>query len=309
MRPMFPVRSVIKLFQRFAPALILFVTAAACRAQIIIGGGGPTISFPAGPYTTDQYKPVGIGLATSDSWGEPVSYISITASVGTLELQGSTLTYFPDTNRFFQGATISVEGVSSYAYVSGNIAILPAQPVISFTASSTIVFPGTEAQVVIVSNGQPALIAFDGSGTVSTNSLPVSETWYDGTNCIQTNGQSFSLWESSGSHTIRMTATDGISTNTGSETIEILTPAGAVSNLVNYVAQSGVSKKTSSKLKRILSKAEQWAKHEKERQAYIELSDLQTILQSTNNPVSLEMSTNMVTAAQEIMNNLSTAKR
>lgn len=307
---MFLVGSIIKLLQRFVPVLILFAAIVACCAETIIWGPPPPPPPPPnlpplGPFTTDQYTPVFIPLPGA----EGVSYWA-TASAGAAEIQDDVLTYTPDTNLFFQGASIllSAQNNSDAQSVSEIITILPAQPIISFTISPTIAFPAIKARVVIVSNSQPAWIDFDGSGTVSTNSLTVSETWFEGTNCILANGQSGSLWASPGSYTITMTATDGISTNSGSQTIEILTPGGAVSNLLNYVTQSGLPKKTSLELNRILSKAEQWADKGKQRQAYIELFDLQKKLQSRHDPVSPEIITNLVTGAQEIMNKLSTAK-
>lgn len=101
-----------------------------------------------------------------------------------------------------------------------------------------------------------------------------------------------------------MTATDGVATNTGSQTIEILTPGGAVADLENYAAQSSLSKKSSRDLQRILSKAGKWVYEGKQRRAYIELFDLQEKLQSRHNPVSPDVSTNLVIGAQEIMDNL-----
>lgn len=236
------------------------------------------------------------------------------ASNGTVEIQGYLMTYTPDANRFFQGDTITFNAIETqimygvyvpHVVFTGNITVLPAQPVISFTLSPAVNFPGAVNPVVIcASNNQPVLVAFDGSGTVSTNSLPISETWYEGTDCILTNAQSGSIFESLGSHTITMTATDGVLTNSGSETFEVITPGSAVTNLENYVAQSSLSEKSSRELQRILSKAEKWADEGKQRRAYIELFDLQKKLQSRHNPVSPDISTNLVTGAQEIMDNL-----
>lgn len=320
---MFPVGSIIKLRQRFVPVAILF-TAVACRGQVIISFWFPpppppppiTVTVP-GPFTTDQYTPVTIQLDTNDSIGNAVTY-SASASNGTVEIQGYLMTYTPDTNRFFQGDTITFNAIETqimygvyfpHVVFTENITLLPAQPVISFTLSPAVNFPGAVDPVVIcASNNQPVSVEFDGSGTVSTNSLPISGTWYEGTNCILTNAQSGSIFESLGSHTITMTATDGVLTNSGSETFDVITPGSAVANLENYVAQSGVPPKNGRQLQRILFKTSMWLDKGKERRAYIELFDLRKKLQSRHDPVSPEMTTNLVTGAQEIMNKLSRAK-
>jgi hypothetical protein len=323
---MFPVETIVKLRQRFVPVAILFAAAAACRGVGIIVWGPPpppppppiTVSIP-GPFTTDQYTPVTIQLDTNDSVGNPVFYTA-SASNGRVEIQGYSMTYTPDTNRLFQGDTITFNASEtqitygvyiSHVVFTGNITVLPTQPIISFTLSPAVNLPGAVNPVVIcASNNQQVLVEFDDSGTgmVSTNPFPLSESWYEGTNCILTDARSGSILESLGSHTITMTATDFVVTNSGSETFDVITLGSAVTNLENYVAQSGVSQKNEQQLQRILFKASVWLDKGKERRAYIELFDLQKKLQSRHDLVSPELATNLVTGAQEIMDKLSTAK-
>jgi hypothetical protein len=320
---MFLREGIITFFKRFVPVAILFAALAVGRGDIIIVYGPPpppppppiTVTVP-GPFITDQYTPVATQLDTNDSVGNTVTYTA-SASNGTVEIQGYLLNYTPDTNRFFQGDTITFNAIEtqimygiyiSHVVFTGKITVLPAQPVISF-ALSPVNLPGSINPVVIcTSNNQTVLVEFDGSGTVSTNSLAISETWYEGTNCILTNTQSGSIFESLGSHTITMIATDGVLTNSGSETFDVITLGSAVTNLENYVAQSGVPKKSGRQLQRILSKTSLWLGKGKERRAYIELSDLQKKLKSRHDPVGPEMTTNLVMGAEEIMSRLSTAK-
>ena len=254
-------------------------------------------------------------LDANDSIGNSVTYTA-SALHGMVEIQGYLMTYTPDTNHFFEGDTITFNAIETpliYGFYwptvvfTGHITVLPAQPIVSFTLSP-INFPGAVNPVVMcASSNQSVLVEFDGSGTLSTNSFPISETWYDGTNCILANAQSGSIFESLGSHTITMSATDGVLTNCGSETFDVITLGTAVTNLENYVAQSGVPRKKERQLQRILFKSAVWLDKGKERRAYNELLDLQRKLQSRHDPVAPETTTNLVTGVQEIMNRLSTA--
>lgn len=262
--------------------------------------------MPTGPFYAGQYSAAVIALPATDSLGNPVEYGWVELAGTVVVVQNDVVTYWPDTNVFFQGGMVSLDARN---YTDGldvpfTITILPASPVISFTTTPGNAFPGTENQVVVIASNEPVQITFDGSGTVSTNSLPVSETWYEGTNCLLASGQSGYVWETPGSHTIMMIATDGTCTNAGSQTIEILTPDGAITNLENSFSTIVVSQKVRRDMLRILSKAEKWATEGKPKRARIELFDFQKKLQSHHNPVSPVISTNLVTAAQEIMDKL-----
>lgn len=291
------------------------------------GGGGISIGGPLstngisiyaaapiivpGPFSTDQYTPLLIQFPPTNIIGDPVTYTA-TATGGTVEVDGLDMTYTPNTNKYFLGGTISftawdtVNKAGIPSILTINVIYIPGPPIVTFTLTPLTNFPGVTNPVILcASNGAPAPVVFDDSGTVTRDDQPPYVEWYDGTNRIGGNVGDGWIAEAPGAHTITLWATDYTYTNSLSETFEIITASTAATDLENFIDQSGVPKKEGRPFKRILFKTAHWAAVGRPRRAYIELSDFERKLQSRQNPLDPALTTELETAAQQVMNTLS----
>jgi hypothetical protein len=313
-------RSVATLRRGVATILVLFGGITSCWASSGISRLPPNLPPPPppgapvtvpGPFQTDEYTPVTIQLDATNSIGDSVSYRAY-AGAGTVQVDGTVMTYTPFTNHFFMGDTITFYALDFstspyFSVFSAGISIsgtpVAGPPVISFNISEFGSFPGTTNPVVFPTNG-PALISFDCVGTYSTELLPVIDSWYEGTNCVYHNEQYGGLWEYPGTHTITLSATDGISTNSESATFEVLAPGAASAYLENFVNQSALTPKTTRRLGSMLFKASNWFNKGRVRRGYVELSDFQKRIQSGKDALDPALATELENAAQEIINAL-----
>ncbi len=293
--------------------LIFFSAIMACRGleeTLWFPPPGPAapVAIP-GPFTIGEGTSLVIQLDPTNSIGNPVAYTA-SASNGTVKIDGTTLTYTPNTNAFVFADQISLtaEDLSFYGFAGGTIFVeftpVPGPPVMIFTVSPLANFPGATNPVILCSsNTQLVSLELNGSGTYDPNLVPVSLSWYDGTNCLLAGATSGTAPFNPGAHTISLCGTDGTFTNSASETIEILTPSAATQDLETFIGQLPVKKGTRRDLQRIVSKAHRWTDLGKSQRAYIELQDLQRKLERHDliDPLS---STEIWNAAQQIMDQL-----
>jgi len=243
--------------------------------------------------------------------GDPVTYAAA-AQDGTVEVNGAFITYTPDPNNYFLGDTLFFSaldtdtGLSYSSSVTINFIYIPGPPIINFTISPLITdFPGATNPVIIVaSNGVPAAVTLDDTGTVTRDDTIPYVEWYDGTELVLSNEASGSLSELPGVYTITLWATDSLFTNSVSETFEVITASTAITDVKSFIEQLGLDRKDSAPLKRMLSKAIRWEGAGKPHRAYIDLSDFKRRLQRRNNPIDPTTTTQLETAAQEIMDKL-----
>jgi hypothetical protein len=269
---------------------------------------GAPVTVP-GPFQTDEFTPIVIQLDPTNSIGDPVAYSGY-AGYGAVQIDGTVMTYTPNTNHFFMGDTITffARDISTGLVFTASFSIsgtpVAGPPVIVYRISEFGSFPGATNGVLFPADGQPALIYVNSIGSFSTELLPVTPSWYDGTNCILNNQPSGGLQVYAGAHTITLSVTDGISTSSESKSFEILSPASASAYLGDFVNQSGLAPKTTRRLSSMLFKASSWLSKGKVRRGYVELSDFQKRIYSGKDSLDPTLGFELDNAAQEIINNL-----
>ncbi len=256
-------------------------------------------------------------LANDSRAGVPLSIRAVsTPAHGSAFIYGGTnILYVPDSNFF---------GADSFAY---SIAGCDARPAVTATVTVTVLsvndgpspvaraisptsLAGLETTadlVAISSNNTNALIRFDASHSSDIENDPLQFFWVEDT---ATNAFAFGARATSlvavGTHTVRLFVTDGVTVETASLTVEVLTPCEAVGLILAVLEDASTGRATKASLLPSLNAA--CASFDQNRMATgtSQLRAFQNKLRAQVEPSNQLLAATLNHPAQQIINALST---
>lgn len=129
-------------------------------------------------------------------------------------------------------------------------AIQSPQPNITISSETQFLYTGD----IIAPNNQTATVVLDGSASTDPNYLPLQFAWLDGAAFLGDAGVVTNVL-TVGTHEISLFIDDGVASNSVSSTVHVVTPAQAVRDLAEFVAQANLTRNQTALLDSPLSQA------------------------------------------------------
>ena len=197
--------------------------------------------------TVDEDNSVVITLGAVDPDGDPLTYLFLPPTNGTLAGAAPTFIYHPnpDFAGFDHVIFTASDGTlhSTQAVVTIAVASVNDVPVPQIQVSPAIAFPRFSIPVLISTNGVDALVTLDGSSSTDAENDVLSFNWFDGIDPI-----SFDMVASTrlgvGPHTVSLLVSDGSDQATASTSFEIVAASDGVGAIIELVELSSPGRKS-----------------------------------------------------------------
>jgi hypothetical protein len=219
----------------------------------------PVAAADSAALSVNEDNSLSLELLAGDADNDSLTYSITPPANGTLSGVAPHLIYTPNQN--FHGPdsfTFTVndgQAESAISTIHISVASVNDVPVAIASVSPLFLFSNEQTEnVVIASCDGNAVVVLDGSQSSDVENDPLEFLWADGTNVIGS-GQIASNSFAIGTHSIVLMANDGTDSAFTSLTLEVITPAEAVAQLVSIVEDGNLPNNRKQPLKANLNSA------------------------------------------------------
>ena len=219
----------------------------------------PVAAADSAALSVNEDNSLSLELLAGDADNDSLTYSITPPANGTLSGVAPHLIYTPNQN--FHGPdsfTFTVndgQAESAISTIHISVASVNDVPVAIASGSPLFLFSNEQTEnVVIASCDGNAVVVLDGSQSSDVENDPLEFLWADGTNVIGS-GQIASNSFAIGTHSIVLMANDGTDSAFTSLTLEVITPAEAVAQLISIVEDGNLPNNRKQPLKANLNSA------------------------------------------------------